>query len=105
LLISSFSSLPGLKYGTFFGGTSTLSRFGLRPLRGSRCGAEAAEAAQLDFLSAMHASMMLLKTGLDDDLRVLLRESDTRETSSTTPPCHAAAVMPAPEEFGIGIRN
>src|SRR5262245_17195470 len=37
LLISSFSSLPGLKYGTFFGGTSTLSPvLGLRPLRGSR---------------------------------------------------------------------
>src|SRR3954466_3485305 len=36
-LISSFSSLPGLKYGTFFGGTSTLSPvFGFRPLRGSR---------------------------------------------------------------------
>src|SRR5215203_1182355 len=36
-LMRSLSSLPGLKYGTFFGGTSTLSPvFGLRPLRGSR---------------------------------------------------------------------
>src|SRR5207237_8239149 len=36
-LISSFSSFPALKYGTFFGGPSTLSLvFRFRPLRGSR---------------------------------------------------------------------
>src|SRR3954470_16948060 len=37
LLISSFSSFPGLKYGIFFDGTSTFSPvFGLRPVRDFR---------------------------------------------------------------------
>ena len=36
-LSSAFNSLPILKYGIFFGGTSTFSPvFGLRPLRGAR---------------------------------------------------------------------
>src|SRR5947207_14909000 len=37
LLMSSFSSFPGLKYGIFFDGTSTFSPvFGLRPVRDLR---------------------------------------------------------------------
>src|SRR3954467_12583698 len=37
LLISSFNSFPGLKYGIFFDGTSTFSPvFGLRPVRDLR---------------------------------------------------------------------
>ena len=76
LLMRSFSSLPGLKYGTCFGGTSTRSPvFGLRPLRGSRRRSrKLPKPAQLDLLAAVQRVDDALEDGVDDDLRVLLRE-------------------------------
>ena len=93
-LISSFSSLPGLKYGTFFGGTSTLSPvFGLRPLRGSRLRKpEAAEPAQLDLLAAMQRVDDALEYRVDDDFRVFLGEiGDPRDFLDELRFGHAAA--------------
>ncbi len=65
-LSSSFSSLPGLKYGIRLGGTSTLSPvFGLRPsARAAVADAEAAEAAQLDLLAGLQRVDDLSKTVL-----------------------------------------
>ena len=94
-LISSFSSLPGLKYGTFFGGTSTLSPvFGLRPLRGSRLPqAEAAEPAQLDLLAPVQRVDDALEHRVDDDLGVLLGQvGDPRDFLDELRLRHAACV-------------
>ena len=62
-MISSFSSLPGLKYGTFFGGTSTLSPvLGFRPLRGSRRRRKLPNPRSSIFSPRWSAVMMLRKT-------------------------------------------
>src|SRR5437867_942139 len=86
LLISSFSSLPGLKYGTFFGGTSTLSPvFGLRPFRGSRLRSRKLPNPRSSIFSPRcRASMMLLKTVSTMTSECFFVKSDTRETSSTS---------------------
>src|SRR5262245_57499940 len=85
-LIRSFSSLPGLKYGTFFGGTSTLSPvFGLRPLRGSRWRRRKLPNPRSSIFSPRcRASMMLLKTVSTISSECFLVRSETRETSSTS---------------------
>jgi integration host factor subunit beta len=94
-LMSSFSSLPGLKYGTFFGGTSTLSPvFGLRPLRGSRFRRRKLPNPRSSIFSPRcRASMMLLKTVSTMTSECFLVRSDTRETSSTS---SALVMLPAP---------
>src|SRR5882672_7424015 len=86
LLISSLSSFPGLKYGTFFGGTSTLSPvFGLRPLRGSRFRSRKLPNPRSSIFSPRcSASMMLLNTVSTMTSECFLVRSDTRETSSTS---------------------
>src|SRR5262245_56839743 len=86
LLISSFSTLPGLKYGTFFGGTSTLSPvFGLRPLRGSRLRRRKLPNPRSSIFSPRcSASMMLLNTVSTITSECFFVRSDTRETSSTS---------------------
>src|SRR3954451_23917858 len=86
LLISSLSSLPGLKYGTFFGGTSTLSPvFGLRPFRGSRLRRRKLPNPRSSIFSPRcSASTMLLKTVSTMTSESFLVRSDTRETSSTS---------------------
>src|SRR4051812_47660086 len=86
LLISSFSSLPGLKYGTFFGGTSTLSPvFGLRPLRGSRFRSRKLPNPRSSIFSPRcSASMMLRNTVSTITSECFFVRSDTRETSSTS---------------------
>src|SRR5689334_11790804 len=86
LLISSFSSLPGLKYGTFFGGTSTLSPvFGLRPFRGSRLRRRKLPNPRSSIFSPRcKASMMLLKTVSTMTSECFFVRSETRETSSTS---------------------
>src|SRR6266850_3656157 len=86
LLISSFSSLPGLKYGTFFGGTSTLSPvFGLRPLRGSRLRSRKLPNPRSSIFSPRcRASLMLLNTVSTITSECFFVRSDTRETSSTS---------------------
>ena len=107
LLISSFSSLPGLKYGTFFGGTSTLSPvLGFRPFRGSRWrSAEAAEPAQLDLLAALEGRDDALEHGVDDHFRVLLREvGDPRDFLDELRFRHRAASHRTPVRH-CGIRN
>src|SRR3954466_9747246 len=85
-LISSFSSLPGLKYGTFFGGTSTLSPvLGLRPLRGSRRRKRKLPNPRSSIFSPRcNASMMLLKTVSTMTSECFFVKSETRETSSTS---------------------
>src|SRR5687768_1956130 len=85
-LISSFSSLPGLKYGTFFGGTSTLSPvFGLRPLRGSRRRSRKLPNPRSSIFSPRYsASMMLLNTVSTMTSECFFVRSDTRDTSSTS---------------------
>src|SRR5687768_7521518 len=94
-LISSFSSVPGLKYGTFFGGTSTLSPvFGLRPLRGSRLRRRKLPNPRSSIFSPRcSASMMLLKTVSTMTSECFLVRSETRETSSTS---SAFVMLPAP---------
>src|SRR5262249_19669158 len=84
--MSSFSSLPGLKYGTFFGGTSTLSPvFGLRPLRGSRRRSRKLPNPRSSIFSPRwSASMMLLKTVSTMTSECFFVRSETRETSSTS---------------------
>src|SRR5262245_37325231 len=84
--MSSFSSLPGLKYGTFFGGTSTLSPvFGLRPLRGSRRRRRKLPNPRSSIFSPRcSASMMLLNTVSTITSECFLVRSDTRDTSSTS---------------------
>src|SRR4051812_23337385 len=86
LLISSLSSLPGLKYGTFFGGTSTLSPvLGLRPLRGSRLRRRKLPNPRSSIFSPRwSASMMLLKTVSTMTSECFFVRSETRETSSTS---------------------
>src|SRR5581483_7005286 len=86
LLISSFNSLPGLKYGTFFGGTSTLSPvFGLRPFRGSRFRSRKLPNPRSSIFSPRwSASMMLLNTVSTITSECFFVRSDTRETSSTS---------------------
>src|SRR3954468_12468789 len=85
-LISSFSSLPGLKYGTFFGGTSTLSPvLGLRPLRGSRRrNRKLPNPRSSIFSPRCNASMMLLKTVSTMTSECFFVRSETRDTSSTS---------------------
>src|SRR5437762_6523558 len=85
-LISSFSSLPGLKYGTFFGGTSTLSPvFGLRPFRGSRLRSRKLPKPRSSIFSPRcSASMMLLNTVSTITSECFFVRSDTRDTSSTS---------------------
>src|SRR5260221_4148313 len=85
-LISSFSSLPGLKYGTFFGGTSTLSPvFGLRPLRGSRRRSRKLPNPRSSIFSPRcSASMMLLKTVSTMTSECFFVRAETRETTSTS---------------------
>src|ERR1051326_773715 len=85
-LMSSFSSFPGLKYGTFFGGTSTLSPvFGLRPLRGSRLRRRKLPNPRSSIFSPRcRASMMLLKTVSTMTSECFFVRSETRETSSTS---------------------
>src|SRR5262249_39048222 len=86
LLISSLSSFPGLKYGTFFGGTSTLSPvFGLRPLRGSRLRRRKLPNPRSSIFSPRcSASMMLLNTVSTMTSECFFVRSETRETSSTS---------------------
>src|SRR3954454_9825021 len=86
LLISSLSSLTGLKYGTFFGGTSTLSPvFGLRPLRGSRLRSRKLPNPRSSISSPRcSASMMLRNTVSTITSECFLVRSDTRDTSSTS---------------------
>src|SRR5689334_21358665 len=95
LLISSFSSLPGLKYGTFFGGTSTLSPvFGLRPFRGSRLRRRKLPKPRSSIFSPRcKASMMLLNTVSTMTSECFFVRSETRETSSTS---SAFVMLPAP---------
>src|ERR687883_323332 len=108
LLISSFSSLPGLKYGTFFGGTSTLSPvFGLRPLRGSRLRRRKLPKPRSSIFSPRcSASMMLLNTVSTMTSECFLVRSDTRETSSTSsafvmlPPAVCTSVSPCQGDRG-----
>src|SRR5580704_2527538 len=85
-LMSSFSSFPGLKYGTFFGGTSTLSPvFGLRPFRGSRFrNRKLPKPRNSIFSPRCSASMMLLNTVSTMISECFLVRSETRETSSTS---------------------
>src|ERR1700752_3718951 len=99
LLISSLSSLPGLKYGTFFGGTSTLSPvLGLRPLRGSRFrGGNLPKPRSSIFSPRCSASMMLLNTVSTMTSECFLVRSETRETSSTS----SAFVMLPPGVFTL----
>src|SRR5439155_8547922 len=86
LLISSLSSFPGLKYGTFFGGTSTLSPVsGLRPLRGSRLRSRKLPNPRSSIFSPLcSASMTLRNTVSTITSECFLVRSDTRETSSTS---------------------
>ena len=93
-MISSFSSLPGLKYGTFFGGTSTLSPvFGLRPLRGSRLRRRKLPNPRSSIFSpAVQRVDDALEHRVDDDFRVLLREvGDARHFLHELRLGHAAA--------------
>src|SRR5204862_7886713 len=86
LLISSLSSFPGLKYGTFFGGTSTLSPvFGLRPLRGSRLRSRKLPNPRSSIFSPRcSASMMLRNTVSTMTSECFFVRSETRDTSSTS---------------------
>src|SRR6476660_1503503 len=86
LLIRSFSSLPGLKYGTFFGGTSTLSPvFGFRPLRGSRRRRRKLPNPRSSIFSPRcSASTMLLNTVSTMTSECFFVRSEARETSSTS---------------------
>src|SRR5476651_1798357 len=86
LLISSLSSFPGLKYGTFFGGTSTLSPvLGLRPFRGSRLRSRKLPKPRSSIFSPRcSASMMLRNTVSTMTSECFLVRSDTRDTSSTS---------------------
>src|SRR4051812_13003343 len=103
-LIRSFSSLPGLKYGTFFGGTSTLSPvFGLRPLRGSRLRRRKLPNPRSSIFSPRcSASMMLLNTVSTMTSECFLVRSETRETSSTN---SAFVMLPPVMELLVGIRG
>src|SRR4029077_3676177 len=85
-LMSSFSSFPGLKYGTFFGGTSTLSPvLGFRPFRGSRLRRRKLPNPRSSIFSPRcNASMMLLNTVSTMTSECFLVRSDTRDTSSTS---------------------
>src|SRR5262249_29161657 len=100
LLISSLSSFPGLKYGTFFGGTSTLSPvLGLRPLRGSRLRRRKLPNPRSSIFSPRcSASMMLLNTVSTMTSECFFVRSETRETSSTS----SALVMLPPVVVGSG---
>src|SRR6185503_1745331 len=81
LLISSFSSLPGLKYGTRLGGTSTLSPvLGLRPLRGSRWRRRKLPNPRSSILSPRcSASTIVWKTVSTMTSECFFVRSDTRE--------------------------
>src|SRR5260370_250411 len=84
--MSSLSSFPGLKYGSFFGGTSTLSPvFGLRPLRGSRFRRRKLPNPRSSIFSPRwSASMMLLKTVSTMTSECFFVRPESRETSSTS---------------------
>src|SRR5688500_10753703 len=101
-LMRSFSSLPGLKYGTFFGGTSTLSPvFGLRPFRGSRFRRRKLPNPRSSIFSPRcSASMMLLKTVSTMTSECFFVRSETRETSSTS---SALVMLPAPFPLPLPI--
>src|SRR5262245_48987516 len=100
--MSSLSSLPGLKYGTFFGGTSTLSPvFGFRPFRGSRLRSRKLPNPRSSIFSPRcNASMMLLKTVSTITSECFLVRSDTRETSSTS-----SALVMLPFVIGTSSRS
>src|SRR5580765_8528561 len=85
-LIRSFSSLPGLKYGTFLGGTSTLSPvFGLRPLRGSRLRSRKLPKPRNSIFSPRWSAVMMLRNTVSTiTSECFLVRSETRETSSTS---------------------
>src|ERR1700730_11920425 len=97
--MSSLSSFPGLKYGTFFGGTSTLSPvLGFRPFRGSRLRRRKLPNPRSSIFSPRcKASMMLLKTVSTMTSECFLVRSETRETSSTS----SALVMLPPVVMGL----
>src|SRR5688572_22019932 len=99
----SFSSLPGLKYGTFFGGTSTLSPvFGLRPLRGSRLrNRKLPNPRSSIFSPRCSASMIALNTVSTMTSDCFLVSSETRDTSSTS----SAFVMLPPGVFTVTPRR
>src|SRR5262249_20571892 len=85
-LIRSLSSFPGLKYGTRFGGTSTLSPvFGLRPLRDSRWRSRKLPNPRSSIFSPRwRASMMLWKTVSTMTSECFFVRSETLDTSSTS---------------------
>src|ERR1700730_3650265 len=97
--MSSLSSFPGLKYGTFFGGTSTLSPvLGFRPFRGSRLRRRKLPNPRSSIFSPRcNASMMLLNTVSTMTSECFLVRSETRETSSTS----SAFVMLPPVVMGL----
>src|SRR5690606_27720850 len=99
-LIRSFSSLPGLKYGTCLGGTSTLSPvLGLRPLRDSRRRRRKLPNPRSSIFSPRcRASTMLWNTASTMTSECFLVRSDTLETSSTS----SALVM---REDSDGVRR
>src|SRR5687768_4165303 len=102
----SFSSLPGLKYGTFFGGTSTLSPvFGLRPFRGSRLRRRKLPNPRSSIFSPRcSASMMLWKTVSTMTSECFFVRSETRETSSTSSAL-VIRVISGTGDQGSGIRE
>src|SRR5688572_10474848 len=112
----SFSSLPGLKYGTFLGGTSTLSPvFGFRPFRGSRLRRRKLPNPRSSIFSPRcRASMMLLNTVSTMTSECFLVRSETRDTSSTSsalvmlPPVMGTPLLPVleviPERRGAVAR-
>ena len=75
-LISSLSSLPGLKYGTRLDGTlDAVARLRIPSLaRLSAPQSETAEASKLDLLTSMQRVDDAPKNSLDNDFRVLLGE-------------------------------
>ena len=94
-LISSRSSLPGLKCGTVLAGTTTPGP-GLGVAAGAAVApadAEAAEAAQLDLVALLQGVDDRGEDGVDDDLGVLAGEvGDLATTASTS----SALVMRLP---------
>src|SRR5262249_49804909 len=105
LLISSLSSFPGLKYGTFFGGTSTLSPvFGLRPFRGSRFRRRKLPKPRSSIFSPRcSASMMLRNTVSTITSECFFVRSDTRETSSTSSALVMLPLVMVPFSWGSGL--
>src|SRR6266487_4225306 len=86
LLISSFNSLPGLKYGIFFDGTSTFSPvLGLRPVRDLRLRRRKLPNPRSSiFCPARRESTIESKTMLTIVSACFLVTWTTRATSSTS---------------------